>query len=444
MFQALTNWAANVLLPLGGWGLFLVAFAESSFFPIPPDVLLFPLVLATPRLALVYAAVCTAASVLGALFGYFLGARAGRTILRRLTSEATIAKAEELFQRWGGWAVGIAAFTPIPFKVFTIAGGLFRVDPASFVFASVIGRGGRFFAEAVLLQLYGQPMLAFLGKNFEWLTIGVTAVVVSGYVLFRMLRRRGARPAGEPGEVREAWLRRVARKLRRFVDRRLETWGEHAIYFLAGWVAFALALLGLGKIVNEVFLEAGPLWEDLWLLRFVHGWTNPALTRLMLGITWLGSAGAVLGLAGGVVAVLAVRRRYVEAVTTAISTGGAGLLVELLKVIFQRPRPNVFPPLAVERTYAFPSGHTMLAVSFYGALLYWLLRRGADGPPRPTVRWAGAAGLALLIGAIGLSRIYLGVHWPTDVLAGYAAGGAWLLACLLLAEELRAKTRTSR
>ncbi|HHW15063.1 MAG TPA: DedA family protein, partial [Firmicutes bacterium] len=319
MFQAMTDWAANVLLPLGGWGLFLVAFAESSFFPIPPDVLLFPLVLAAPRLALVYAAVCTSASVLGALFGYLLGARAGRAILRRLTSEATIAKTEALFQRWGGWAVGIAAFTPIPYKVFTIAGGLFRVEPAAFVFASVVGRGGRFFSEAVLLQLYGRPMLAFLGKNFEWLTIALAAAVVGGYALFRLLGTKRPRPAGE-GE--EAWHRHAVRAWRGFVDRRLEVWGEHAVYFLAGWVAFALALLGLGKIVNEVFLETEPLWEDLWLMRLVHGWSNPALTRFMVWVTRLGSAGAVLALAATATAALAVRRRYVEAVTTAAVAGG--------------------------------------------------------------------------------------------------------------------------
>ncbi|HHW13865.1 MAG TPA: phosphatase PAP2 family protein, partial [Firmicutes bacterium] len=117
-----------------------------------------------------------------------------------------------------------------------------------------------------------------------------------------------------------------------------------------------------------------------------------------------------------------------------------GLLVQFLKVIFQRPRPDVFPPLVVEKTYAFPSGHTMLAVSLYGLFLYWLLRRRGGGPRRWLVRWLGAFLLATLIGAIGLSRIYLGVHWPTDVLAGYAGGGAWLLACLLVSEELKAKT----
>lgn len=435
MLEAVSAWATDALLPLGGWGLLLVSFAESSFFPIPPDVLLIPLVLASPKLALWYAALCTASSVAGGVFGYFIGRRAGRKILLRLTSEERIAGVERLFARWGGWAVGIAAFTPIPYKVFTIAGGLFRVSGTAFLLASVIGRGGRFFLEAFLLQRYGRPMVAFFARNFELLTFGITLAIVLGYWLFTQVRR-AVSPAGQKEVGRLPWGRRAVQAARAIVDRRLEVWGEHALYFAAGWVAFVLTLAGLGKVVDEVFRESRPVAGDLALLRLVQGWQDPSLTRLMTGLTELASLRFVALAALAMILVLVARRRWVDGVTTAVVTAGGGILVELLKLVFHRPRPSLFPPLLAETGYSFPSGHALVAFSFYGLLAYLLLRGGRTAP-----RKLGAALLLLLIGLIGLSRIYLGVHWPTDVLGGWVTGGAWLSACLLISEELRKRSR---
>lgn len=434
MLEGMSAWATEVLLPLGGWGLFLVAFAESSFFPIPPDVLLVPLVLAAPKLALWYAALCTASSLAGGVFGYFIGRRAGRKILLRFTTEERIAGVQKLFDRWGGWAVGIAAFTPIPYKVFTIAGGLFRVGRTAFVTASVIGRGGRFFLEALLLQRYGRSIVAFITQNFELLTIGITLIIALGYWLFILIRRRN-REQSSPVPLPT----RATRAIETFVDRRLEVWGEHTLYFLAGWVAFSLAIVGLAKIVHEVFLEREPVWEDLAILRLVHGWANPTLTKVMKGVTTLASF-EFLAVAALLVALgLLLRRRRIEAATTVVVAAGGGGLVEVLKLVFHRLRPQAFPPLAVEASYSFPSGHAMIAVSFYGLLAHFLLR-AHPGVPQKVM----AAGLLLLVGLIGLSRVYLGVHWPTDVLAGYVTGGAWLLACILVSEELRRRTRSAR
>ncbi|MGE5554128.1 MAG: phosphatase PAP2 family protein [Betaproteobacteria bacterium] len=431
MFESMTAWATKTLLPLGGWGLFLVAFAESSFFPIPPDVLLIPLVLASPRLALWYATLCTASSVVGGAFGYFIGRRAGRKLLLRLTTDERIAGVERLFDKWGGWAVGVAAFTPIPYKVFTIAGGLFRVDGTAFMAASIVGRGGRFFLEAFLLQRYGRPIVAFIATNFELLTIGITLVIVLGYWLFTLTRRRRREKVS-----RIPFWARTTRAVQAFVDRRLEVWGEHALYFLAGWVAFSLAVVVMGEIVNEVFLEKQPVWEDVQILRLVNGWANPSFTKFMVGVTTLASLKFVTVAALVVTLMFLARRCYIEAVTTVVATAGSGGLVQLLKLVFHRLRPEVFPPLVVETSYSFPSGHAMVAVSFYGLLAYSLVRH------RPGVPRKLAAGLLLLlVGLVGISRVYLGVHWPTDVLGGYVAGGAWLLACLLVSEELRKRTR---
>lgn len=427
MLNTMADWVTNVFIPLGGWGLFVVAFAESSFFPIPPDVLLIPLVLASPKLALWYALVSSCASVLGGVFGYFIGMRAGRKILLRLTSREKIARVEQLFRRWGGWAVGVAAFTPIPYKVFTIAGGLFRVDGKAFILASALGRGGRFFLEAVLVQRYGRPALAFMSRNFELLTVGIVAAVILGYWLVILVgRKRQTIAAGA-----SALVRQVLRRLGSFLDRRLEVWGEYAIYFLAGWVAFALSVVIFGKLIEEVFVDR-ELAEDLAVFKLVRLLVNPQLTKVMIAITTLGSLQFVAVLAAVLVIAFALHRRYVDAATVAVLIAGGGGLIGLLKTVLHRPRPDIFTPLVLEKGFSFPSGHSMVAISLYGFLAYLLLRQGKSGASR----W-GAGILITLIGLVGLSRVYLGVHWPSDVLGGYIAGAGWLLVCVLVSEELR-------
>lgn len=427
MLQSMAEWVTKVFIPLGGWGLFVVAFAESSVFPIPPDVLLIPLVVATPKLAVWYAGLCTAASVSGGVFGYFIGRRAGRKVLLRLTTEEKVAGVERLFRRWGGWAVGVAALTPIPYKVFTIAGGLFRVDGKAFILASVLGRGGRFFLEALLVQRYGRYALAFMSRNFELLTVGIVAAVILGYWLVILIGRKRRTVAAGAFSIG----RYVLRMLGSFVDQRLNVWGEYAIYFLAGWVAFAMSMVIFGKVLEEVFFERD-FAEDLAILKLVHVLVSPQLTRIMIVITALGSLQFVAVLAAALVIAFAVYRRYVDAATVAVLTAGGGSLIGLLKIALHRPRPEAFTPLVLEKGFSFPSGHSMVAVSLYGFLAYLLLRQGKGG----IFRW-GAGILMLLIGLVGLSRVYLGVHWPSDVLGGYVAGAGWLLPCILVSEELR-------
>ena len=186
---SLVDWASDVFGRFGVWGLSVVSFAESSFFPIPPDVLLIPMVLAAPPRGLFYASLTTAASVLGALFGYVLGVRGGRPLLVRLTGGKGIDQVQTYFQEYGGWAVGIAAFTPIPYKVFTIASGIFRVRVTPFLIASIVGRGARFFLEAALVMKFGDSALDLLGSRFERITFALTATVIVVALLAGWLRR---------------------------------------------------------------------------------------------------------------------------------------------------------------------------------------------------------------------------------------------------------------
>jgi membrane protein YqaA with SNARE-associated domain len=171
------------LMPHPGWWLFLLAFAESSFFPIPPDVLLVTLGVANPESAIWYGFVCSLGSVLGGMLGYGIGLFGGRPLLFKVFAEKKIHAVEKLYDRYNAWATGIAGLTPIPYKVFTIAGGAFKINFKVFVFASVVSRSLRFMAEGVLLFFYGEAIRDFLFKWFNWLSIAFVVLLVGGFWL---------------------------------------------------------------------------------------------------------------------------------------------------------------------------------------------------------------------------------------------------------------------
>lgn len=169
----------------GLWGLLVLAFAESSFFPIPPDLLLIPLCLSSPAKALLYALLCTLASVTGGYLGYVLGKVIGQPLLYRFASGRTVEKVESMFTRYGAWAMFLAGLTPIPYKVFTISAGIFAMRVPSFMLASLLGRGLRFFTEAILIMTIGEQAVSFIGNNFEWLTMFMALLVICCYVMYK-------------------------------------------------------------------------------------------------------------------------------------------------------------------------------------------------------------------------------------------------------------------
>ena len=165
--------------------LFGLSFAESSFFPIPPDVMLAPMALATPSKAWNFAALTTVASVLGGLFGYFIGLFAFDMIEPLLQEGGYYPKylqAKGWFDEWGFWAIFVAGFSPIPYKVFTITAGVISMALIPFVLASVICRGARFFLVSALMAWGGEQMDGMLKKYIDWIgwlvVILVAAVVV--------------------------------------------------------------------------------------------------------------------------------------------------------------------------------------------------------------------------------------------------------------------------
>ena len=168
------------------WALFLVAFIESSVFPIPPDILLIPMVLACREKAWKIAAVCTLGSVLGGIAGYgigfFLFEQIGGPILDMYGKLEKFEEFQGMYNEHGAWVVAMAGLTPFPYKVITIASGVTALNIATFIIASIISRGIRFFLEAWLLWYFGDPIREFIDKYLGiLLTIGF-AVLVGGFV----------------------------------------------------------------------------------------------------------------------------------------------------------------------------------------------------------------------------------------------------------------------
>ena len=156
--------------PYGTWALFLVAVAESSFFPIPPDVLLIALAVGAPSRSLFFALVTTTGSVLGAGIGYWIGYQffelLGRPIVAFYQAESHFERVQQLYQDYDALAVGLAGFTPIPYKVFTLAAGVFHLNLGTFFAASVISRGLRFFLIGLLILYFGPQIQRFIDRYF--------------------------------------------------------------------------------------------------------------------------------------------------------------------------------------------------------------------------------------------------------------------------------------
>ncbi len=180
------RWADS---PYGGVALFLLAFAESSFFPIPPDVLLMALALGARTKAFKFAAICSVGSVLGGLGGYAIGAAAFETVGQPIIDFYGVGdkygEVAELYQEHGFWVVFAAGFTPIPYKVITIAAGVFKISLAPFTIASLVGRAARFFLVAGLIYAFGEPVKRFIDRWFNILTVVFTILLVGGFVLLK-------------------------------------------------------------------------------------------------------------------------------------------------------------------------------------------------------------------------------------------------------------------
>jgi membrane protein YqaA with SNARE-associated domain len=185
LYDWVLHWADT---PYGAIALFVISFAESSCFPIPPDVLLIALNLSKPKKSFYYAAVCTVAAVLGGMLGYYIGLKfwdIGSKIIFHFVGLDTFHYVQHKFEENAALAIFVAGFGPIPYKVFTIAAGFFHINFATFVIASIFSRGGRFFLVSALIYIYGAPIKVFIDKYFNLLLIIFTALFIGGFIVLR-------------------------------------------------------------------------------------------------------------------------------------------------------------------------------------------------------------------------------------------------------------------
>ena len=177
--------------PNAAWWLALIAFAESSFFPIPPDALLLPMALAKPRSAWRFASICTAASVAGGALGYLIGFavfdQVARPILDLYGYGAAFEAFQAKFQEYGLWIILIKGMTPIPYKIVTIAAGAARFDFPMFMAASLLTRGIRFFLVATLLHFFGDAVRDFVERRLTLVTSALAVGILGGFLALKFL-----------------------------------------------------------------------------------------------------------------------------------------------------------------------------------------------------------------------------------------------------------------
>jgi len=197
LYDWVLHWAET---PYGLLALFILSFAEASFFPIPPDALLIALCLGLRPRSFRFAMYCTIASVMGALLGYTIGhylwynsaneftwvAKFFFDHVPAFTPEA-FARIEALYKEWDFWIIFTAGFTPIPYKLFTVTSGIFNINIPMFIIASIISRGARFFLVAYLIWKFGERIRTFIDKYFNWLAIIFTVLLIGGFVLVKYL-----------------------------------------------------------------------------------------------------------------------------------------------------------------------------------------------------------------------------------------------------------------
>ncbi len=195
-FQRLIHKTYDLMLDLSArphalYFLALVAFAESSFFPIPPDIMLIPMILATPNKAWKIATTATLSSVIGGFFGYAIGLFAfhviAQPILEFYDAMAQFHSFENYYHQYGAWIVFGAGITPFPYKIITIASGVVHLNLGVFTIASILARGLRFYLIAWLLKKYGAPMKTFIDKHLGLLSVLFLILLIGGFALIKYL-----------------------------------------------------------------------------------------------------------------------------------------------------------------------------------------------------------------------------------------------------------------
>jgi len=409
----------DFFLQNGPMGLFVLAFAEASFFPIPPDVVLLPLTIISPAGGLYYAGITSVASTLGGLFGYYIGIRAGRPLLSRFVKHKNIHKIEDMFARYGGWAVAVAGFTPIPYKAFTISSGVFRMNLTTFFVAALLSRSARFFLESAIVMAMGENAAVYLNK-----LLGPGSFLLAAAAIIIYLMARHSRiPVRVPLEQVPGYG--FAKKtLGKYAGR----YGEFGIYIIGGMIIAGISGILFVKLASEM-LEKELGWLDRGVIAFFESFQSPVTDSIMNAIDILQQPPALLALLAAAMLVMTYLYKNARlSAITFISFAGSFIIQWSLKSLFQRPRLSPTEYTLDFLAYSFPSGTALLFTAFLGFVAFAVMRKAKGGYKKITAAIIWLSSIVIM----GSSRIYLGISYPTDILAGFLIGMVWLASCIII------------
>jgi membrane protein DedA with SNARE-associated domain/membrane-associated phospholipid phosphatase len=390
-------------------------------------------------------------AVIGDQIGYWVGREGGRPFILRwgryvMITPERLGRTERFFVRHGGKAVFLARFVA-GLRVFgALVAGVSRMPWRTFFFYNALG-GVVWATAAVLVGFLLGGSLDLLERwvgRTSLLLLILLVVALAFYVAYRwvaghrtqLLEYANAALSYPPlARLRSRYDRQLL-----WLRRRLTPGQYLGLHLTLGLLAAAGCLWLFGGIAEDI-VNSDPLVRfDLAVATVLHDLATPPLTTFFLIVTALGSVEtiALVGLVGAVV--FGVRRQWLHLGTWLAAVAGSAALNQLLKVLFGRPRPYFEHPLVLETSYSFPSGHAMESLVLYGMLAYFAVLALRTWRTRTAIVF----GTALLVLLIGFSRMYLGVHYFSDVVAGYAAGGVWLSTCITAMEFARRSKQRSK
>jgi len=408
MFHALMD-----LLAQYGWiGLLIVSFGEASFLPLYPELVLMPLAATSPQIGWMYGLLALAGSLAGAVFGHWIGSKAGYPVLRRLMSEDRLRKTQGLFDKYGVWAIVVVGLLPLPFKLFTIASGVFKMQRSRLLLGAFIGRGVRFVGMAYLASHMARFEMKHLIHNVKehmWTGLIIAALIVAFVWYIRSTHGAWLRErfVGLAHFLKNDFLHPVRQASRRGV----------LMLVVGTLVSLVLAMFGADAMVYNMsnFDNTVHTW--------VQGALNPTWNTWMGVIDWAFSMPVViLGYLFVSFVLLFRLRKYAKMrlfVALVIGTG----LMQLFFPYFE-PQPV---EVAVDQLIALPSGQVMAAILLYTSLAYI----GWKTTKHTGLRLLGLGVSLGLIFCAPLSPVLLGEHSFSSALGGLVAGILWISGCLL-------------